>query len=195
MEQHVPALPPRDYLDNDAFMAEWQSMTPSERGYTARRISELKRGIAIGKDKIMGRPKYAMFGFYGLERADEDVYRLERIPKKAAELEEARLRAAKLRDALRSDEREVERHVQVSNELAEVGVYCSVHGIKQPAEYLRRARTIEMAFYRAQAAMQAGDGPAFTDGMMDGLCQLGDWIGFDPIQFVLDAARQPSEVR
>ncbi|WP_339032662.1 hypothetical protein WI604_15895 [Bradyrhizobium symbiodeficiens] len=187
MEQHVPALPPRDYLDNEAFMKEWEAMTSQERGFTARRIGELKRGIAINKDKLMGRPKYALFGFYGLERADEDVYRLERIPKKAAELEEARLRAAKLRESLRRDEYEVEQHVQVSNELAEVGVYCSVHGLGDPAEYLRRARSIELAFYRAFAAREAGDGDAFTNEIMDGLCQLGDWIGFDPVQVLLDA--------
>ncbi|MDA9539638.1 hypothetical protein ACM41_26420 [Bradyrhizobium sp. CCBAU 21362] len=192
MEQHVPALPPRDYLHNDAFMAEWEAMTPSERGYASRRAGELKRGIAIQKDRIMGRPKYALYGFYGLERADEDVYRLERIPKKAAELEEARTRAAKLRAALVEDEEHVESVVARNAALDEFHQIAAAQGVTLSG-YLRRAHTVEQAFYRAQAALHAGDVVGVTDGIMDGLCQLGDWIGFDPVEVLLNADRRPSE--
>lgn len=194
MEQQVPALPPRDYLDNDAFMAEWEAMTPSERGYTARRISELKRGIAIGKDKIMGRSKYALFGFYGLERAEEDVYRLERIPKKARELEEARERVAKLHAALAGDEKEVERIVTTNEALEPHRQHAAAQGLTL-AEYIRRAHEVEKTFYRAQAAASVGDDAGFTDGVMDGLFQLGDWIGFDPIKVLMDAYNAPREAQ
>lgn len=175
-------------------MSEWQASTPSERGYAARRASELKRGIAIQKDRIMGRPKSAMFGFYGLERADEDVYRLERIPKKSAELEEARERAAKLRAALAEDEKEIERIVQRDADLEPFHQMAAASGTTV-AEYLRRAYAVEQIFYRAQAALRAGDGPGFSDNMMDGLCQLGDRLGFDPVKILLDAYHAPRGVQ
>jgi anion-transporting ArsA/GET3 family ATPase len=187
-------LPPHARLDDDAFMAAWQEMSPNIRSELLRADKEIRRGQAIQKDRIMGRGKYDLRGFYGLELAEEEVYRIEQTPRKSDDLEEARKRVAELQAALAEDAEAVERIVATEAALEEHRQHAAAQGLTL-AEYIRRAHSIEKALYRAQAAAQAGDGVGFTDGTMDGLCQLGDWIGFDPVQVLMNAYNAPREVR
>lgn len=183
---------PRSYLNDGAFMAAWVEMGPNIRSEMVRAEREIKRGIAIQKDRMMGRGKYDMGGFYGLELAEENVYRIEQTPRKSDDLEEARKRVAELQSALSSDVEEVERIAAMNEALEPHRQHAAAQGLTL-AEYIRRAHSAEKAFYRGFAAWQAGDGAAFNDGFMDGLCQLGDWIGFDPIQVLLHALQAPRE--
>lgn len=180
--------PPRSRLDDEAFMAAWGEMSPVIRSEILRAEREIRRGQAIQKDRIMGRGKYDLRGFYGLELAEEEAYRIEQTPRKTDDLEEARKRVAELQAALADDAEAVERIVEMEAALEPYRQHAGAQGLT-PAQYIRRAHTIEKSFYRARAAGQAGDDVGFTDGIMDGLCQLGDWIGFDPVQMLLDASR------
>lgn len=177
---------PRSYLNDDAFMAAWAQMGPNIRSEMVRAEREIMRGIAIQKDRIMGRGKYDMRGFYGLELAEEEVYRIEQTPRKSDDLEEARKRVAELQAALSADAEAVERIVEMEAALEPYRQHAASQGLTL-AQYIKRARSAELAFYRGMRAMQAGDDAGFTDGIMDGLCQLGDWIGFDPIQLLMNA--------
>jgi anion-transporting ArsA/GET3 family ATPase len=185
---------PRSYLNDDAFMGAWEQMGPNIRSEVVRADREIRRGIAIQKDRMMGRGKYDMSGFYGLELAEENAYRIEQTPRKSDDLNEARKRVAELQTALSGDAEVVERIVATEAALEPYRQHAAAQGLTL-AEYIRRAHAIEQAFHRGMAAAGAGDGAGFTDGIMDGLCQTGDWIGFDPIKFLMDALHAPREAQ
>lgn len=183
---------PRSYLNDDAFMDAWAQMGPDLRSECLRAEREIRRGIAIQKDRMMGRGKYDVRGFYGLELAEENAYRIEQTPRKADDLKEAHERVAELQTALSDDAEAVEHIIAMEAALEPYRQHAAAQDLTL-AEYIRRAHAIEQAFYRAQNAAGAGDGVGFTDGIMDGLCQLGDWINFDPIKFLMDAYHAPRE--
>jgi hypothetical protein len=95
--------PPRTRLDDDKFMAAWPRMAPEIKRECLRMEREIQEGIAILKDRSAGRPKKDLTGFYGLELAEADLYRLEGVPRKEAELEKARKRVAALMVGLAAD--------------------------------------------------------------------------------------------
>lgn len=175
---------PRDYLDDDSFMAAWVQMGPALQSECLRAEREIKRGTAINKDRIMGRSKYDMRGFYGLELAEENVYRLEGIPRKADDLEEAREQRNKLRTALADDAEAVERIVEMEAALEPFREHTAAQGLTL-AQYLRQMVEIEQAFMRAQAAL-AVDSASFGADMLEAICKVADWLKFDPIQLLMD---------
>lgn len=183
---------PRSYLNDDAFMDAWARMSPNLRSECVRVEREIKRGIAIQKDRMMGRGKYDMSGFYGLELAEENAYRIEQTPRKADDLNEARKRVAELQAALSSDAEMVECILKRDGELAEFHEMAAAVG-KPLSGVIREYVTMERAFQKAGAALASGDGQAFTDSFMDALCLLADKCGFDPAQMLLHVLHAPRE--
>ncbi|MDF0495376.1 hypothetical protein [Bradyrhizobium yuanmingense] len=183
---------PRSYLNDDAFMAAWAQMGPNIRSEMVRAEREIMRGIAIQKDRMMGRGKYDMKGFYGLELAEEEAYRIEQTPRKSDDLEEVRKRVSELHSALAEDEEQVDRMILRDAELDQFHQMAAATGKTLPG-VIREFVTMEQAFRKAGAALASGDGDAFTDAFMDALCQLADRAGFDPIQVLLNVLQAPRE--
>ncbi|MDX3970083.1 MAG: hypothetical protein QHD01_26260 [Bradyrhizobium sp.] len=188
----IEQVAPRSYLNDDAFMGAWAQMGPNIRSEVVRAEREIRRGIAIQKDRMMGRGKYDMGGFYGLELAEETAYRIEQTPRKSDDLNEARNRVAELQAALSSDAEMVECILKRDGELAEFHEMAAAVG-KPLSSVIREFVTIERAFQKAGAALASGGGGAFTDSVMDALCQLADKCGFDPIEALLHVLHAPRE--
>lgn len=175
---------PRSYLDDDKFMGAWTEMSPVIRSEVLRAEKEIRRGQAIQKDRIMGRGKYDLRGFYGLEIAEEEAYRIEQTPRKLDDLDEARKRVSELQAALADEAEAVEYIVAMEAALEPFRQHAAAQGLTL-AQYLRTVVDIEQTLLRARASLQV-DPASFSAEFMDGLCKLADWLKFDPIQFLMD---------
>jgi hypothetical protein len=169
MEELV-AFPPRRCKDG-LIGQKWNQIPVSERMYIGRRIGmELPRGLEMKKDQTFGRPKYCREGFYGLEVAKDEVYRLEQAGADKEKLDAARKEVARLTAKLADDEDTLE-------------------AMDKWHRYFEERGTTTREALENFMRLEAGLRKDFTNGYF----ALADYVGFDPIealQLVL-ANRQP----
>ncbi len=182
--------PPRTKIDEEKFMAVWPRMDAELKSECLRMEKEILRGQAILKDRALGHPKYDQSGFYGLELATEDVYRLEQVPRKAAELAKARAIFSELKSSLAEDEEQWQRHTAMHEALEPYREHAAAQRMTL-FEYLTKCRTIELALYRGLAAREAGNLKQCSNEVFDAICQIADWIGFDPVEMLMKVANSP----
>jgi len=171
--------PPRHFLDDDKFMAAWPRLHPEIKSELLRMEREIKQGMAIYKDRSVGRPKKDATGFYGLELAEAEVYRLEGEPRKTAELEKARRRVAELLAGLAADAAKYDHYRSMDEELDQFQQYAEAQGKTLP-QLLREFTAIEQSL---------------RDDTIGGLFVICERYGVNPVQLVMaihNAPQQPA---
>jgi hypothetical protein len=124
----------------------------------SRAAAELSHGTAIKRDQAFGRPKYCEDGFYGLEVAKDEVYRLKQTGADVRMLDSARMVVSQLTDKLAGD--------------AE-----SLQAIETWHRHFKERGTTIPEVMDNYMRLETGLRKDFTNGYFE----LADYVGFDPI--------------
>jgi hypothetical protein len=164
----------------------WQAIDVEEQRYISRRTSELLSGTAIYKDRMMRRPDRCEGGFHALHLLEQRLHYL-KGDKGRGRLEDD---IAALKSELEDDAKTVEHRFKRNEGLEPYEEHAAAQGMTL-REYITKCRKIEQALYRAMAAREAGDMDRCSNEFMDALCQIADWIGFDPVQVLMSVIQRP----
>lgn len=176
-------VPPPDFrLPPEA----WQAIDLDEQRFITRRRSELLSGVAIYKDRMMGRPKKCEGGFHALHLLEQRLHYLK------GDKGRGRLRdeIAALKHKLQDDEKSIEDIIKQSEEMEPFRQHAAAQGMTV-SEYITKCRNIELVLYQAAAAHEAGNIKQCMNEVFDAICQIGEWLGFDPLEVLLKAANTP----
>lgn len=169
--------PPRTRLNDNALIAVWGQMPEAMQRELLRLEWETMRGIAIVKDRMMGRQKYDLAGFYGLELLDEEVYRLEQVSRKSDDLAEARAKASEQRAKLADDEQFISERMREMEKLEPFA-----------QEFAKEGKTL---------AQKIGEYVALENelrsDLLGGIFAVCEFVGADPIQMLTNIRDRPAE--
>jgi hypothetical protein len=171
------SLPPRQRFTNDeALRSMWPSVPAALQEHLVRRASEVNRGFAIYRDKMMGRSKGALGGHFELESALDDLHWLQHSKRSRAE-EIARLKArveALLAVCLPEME-DIAKRLALSEALAPFEDHAQAQG-KSLSEWIRGHIEIEKAL---------------NEDIVGGIFLICERLQVDPLE-VFTAALRPS---
>jgi hypothetical protein len=160
----VTAFPPRQYKDKPIGLM-WKDIPSPIRMDFSRTVMELHHGLAMKKDHFFDRPKYCQDGFYGLEVAKDELYRLEQIGADNEKLDAAREGVLRAVDKLAGDEA---RWQAVEQEIPALAVWD---------RYFQERGKTTTAVLNDYMGLETGLRKDFTNGYF----ALADYVGFDPV--------------
>lgn len=158
--KYDPKVPPRHFkLPAGA----WEASPGCVRSEIIRADAEMRRGIALHKDRICGRGKRDPLGFYGLERAEDELHKLETRGARKRAIEDARATVASLKTSLAKD-------AELIEVILEFGPFAAAQG-KTLVQKLEEYTHIE-------GLMRNGD----MAGMFFEICAM---VGADPVPLLM----------
>lgn len=165
---------PRQLAGDDA-RAAWPDAPAVVRYEIVRSVQELSRGIAIGKDRMLGRPKNCADGFHGLEIAETKLNSLESSGETGAVLKNAQERVDKLKDELRADEAEIARRQE---SLDAARVFGDHFGLQDTAAIAGKIQE----FVNIESALRSDP--------IGGIFMICHLLGADPLELLAHASHR-----
>ena len=172
MQQYDVSIPPKEYRDPEA-RALWSETDPALRREIVRMTRELSEGTAIVKDRRCGRRTCDPAGFYGLERAERELYEAEAKGAPAADIAALKDSVDLLRHGLASDIA----FFESMEALEPYHQYAADQG-KTLAQYLDEMSQVERTL---------------RDDPIGGVFLLCDRVGAEPLQVMAQLLAQPQQ--